>query len=273
MNWWDIFKGLVLGFVEGMTEFVPVSSTGHMILVGETILHFTGAKAATFEVVIQLGSILAVVYVFWKRLLSLIGIHTSNPEAEVTEHRGHLTLIHVFLAMLPAVVIGLLLHGYIKELFTAKTVLIGLVAGGMLMIVAEKLKRPVISTHLDEISYKQAFTIGCFQCLALWPGFSRSGATISGGLLSGTNHKTAAEFSFIVAVPMMVAASGLDLYKSWHMLSSTDLPLFVTGFVTAFFVALFAIKFFLKLIARISLTPFAIYRFILAAMMSYVIFF
>ncbi|WP_307251433.1 undecaprenyl-diphosphate phosphatase [Croceifilum oryzae] len=266
--WWDVFVGIVLGFVEGMTEFVPVSSTGHMILVGELLLGFKGVKASTFEVFIQLGSILAVVVVFWKRLLSLIGIDVSQKLKDGRKKRGNLTILHVIVAMIPAVVLGLLLRDFIKSgLFTSDKVVYPLIFGGILMIIAEKWKRPVIVTSLDEITYKQAFMIGLFQCFALWPGFSRSGATISGGLLTGADHKTAAEFSFIVAVPMMMGASGLELYKSWGILGVDDLPLFATGFVTAFLVALFAIKFFLNLMERISLTPFAIYRFVLAGIL------
>ncbi|SFX56989.1 undecaprenyl-diphosphatase [Thermoactinomyces sp. DSM 45891] len=267
--WWDVCVGVILGIVEGMTEFIPVSSTGHMILVGDLLLgfHENNERAPTFEVVIQLGSILAVVVVFWKRLLSLIGIHISQKSKDDNKGQGHLTILHVIVAMIPAVLLGLLLRDSIKDLFIPEAVVYPLILGGILLIIAEKWNRPVVTTSLDEITYKQAFMIGVFQCFALWPGFSRSGATISGGLLMGANHKTAAEFSFIVAVPMMMGASSLELYKSWGKLHFSDLLLFVTGFVTAFLVALLAIKFFLHLMERISLTPFAIYRFILAVIL------
>ncbi|MGL5501186.1 MAG: undecaprenyl-diphosphate phosphatase, partial [Plesiomonas shigelloides] len=125
--------------------------------------------------------------------------------------------------------------------------------------------------NIDEISYKQAFGIGLFQCLALWPGFSRSGSTISGGLLLGVGRHAAAEYSFILAVPMMLGASGLDLLKSWSILSLSDLPMFAVGFITAVVVAMIAIKTFLAAIKRISFVPFAIYRFILAAMVYWVV--
>jgi undecaprenyl-diphosphatase len=256
----EIIIAIILGIVEGMTEFLPVSSTGHMILTAH-LLGFTGEKAKTFEIVIQLGSILAVVVLYWKRLLSLIGFGDRK-----NGNSSQLNLLHIILAMLPAVIAGFLLHDAIKTyLFSPYTVVIGLVIGGFLMIFAEKKTNTVKANTLDELTYKQAFSIGLFQCLALWPGFSRSGATISGALLVGTNHKTAAEFSFIVAVPMMVAASGYDLLKSYQYLSISDLPMFVTGFLTAFIVALLAIVFFLKLLAKVKLTPFAYYRFLLAA--------
>ncbi len=270
----DILIGFILGMVEGLTEFAPVSSTGHMILVGH-LLGFEGTvRATTFEVVVQLGSILAVVVVFWKRLLSLVGLYqietTSHPEEGRSgrNRKNHLNGLHILLGMIPAVLVGGLLHDYIKKhLFSPTTVLWALVAGGVLMILAEAFRKARPDTEtLDQVTYKQAFIVGLFQCFALWSGFSRSGSTISGGLLVGMNHKTASEFTFILAVPMMVAATGKDLLDNWSYLSIADLPLFATGFITAFVVALLAIRYFLKLIANVKLTPFAIYRFILAAL-------
>jgi undecaprenyl-diphosphatase len=168
--------------------------------------------------------------------------------------------------MVPAVVIGLLLHDQIKTLFNPINVMYALVVGGVLLLVAEyfKPKQPK-AVGVDDITYRQAFMIGCFQCLALWPGFSRSGATISGGMLMGVSRYAASEFSFILAVPMMIGATGLDLYKSLGFLTMQDFPMFAVGFVTAFVVALLAIKVFLELIKRISFVSFAIYRFIVAA--------
>lgn len=251
----------IMGIVEGLTEYIPVSSTGHLILTGE-LLHFTSEKAKTFEVIIQLGAILAVVVLYWKRLLSIFKFKKSE-----------LNLIHIILAMIPAVVLGLLLHNFIKEyLFSYKTVVWALVLGGIFMIFAEKKKANVTADTLDKITYKQAFGIGLFQCLALFPGFSRSGATIAGGILLGVNHKASAEFTFLVAVPMMVAASGLDLLDSYHSLSTNDTGIFLIGFITSFVVAMIAIVSFLKLLSKVKLTPFAIYRFIAAAI-AYIILF
>ena len=254
----------ILGVVEGLTEFLPVSSTGHMIIVGH-LLGFEGETAKTFEVVIQLGSILAVVVMFWRRLFSLIGIHFGHPPHEGLG-RGRLSLNHILLGMVPAVVLGLAFHDLIKSLFNPINVMYALVVGGVLLIVAElcKPKEPR-APGLDDMTYRQAFAIGCFQCLALWPGFSRSGATISGGMLVGVSRYAASEFSFLLAVPMMMGATALDLYKSFHFLTAADIPMFAVGFVTAFLVALVAIKTFLQIIKRISFIPFAIYRFIVAA--------
>ena len=264
----DIVIGFILGVIEGLTEFAPVSSTGHLILAGH-LLDFQGTvRASTFEVVIQLGSILAVVFVFWERLLSLLGLEPNRYgiQSLSSKKTNRLTIVHLIIGMIPAVITGALFHGTIKDkLFSAETVLIGLIAGSIFMIFAEATRKaPVETTTLDHITYKQALLIGLFQCLALWPGFSRSGSTISGGLLVGMSHKTASEFTFILAIPMMLAATVKDLYESWSYLSINDLPLFITGFVTAFIVALLAIKYFLRLISKIRLTPFALYRFVLA---------
>ena len=258
-----LFIAAILGIVEGLTEFLPVSSTGHMIIVGH-LLEFEDQTAETFEVVIQLGSILAVVVMFWRRLFGLIGIHFGKVPHEGTG-KGHLTLIHIILGMIPAVIVGLILHDRIKTLFTPINVMYALVAGGILLLLAEyfKPKQPK-SAGLDDMTYRQAFMIGCFQCLALWPGFSRSGATISGGMLMGVSRYAASEYSFLLAVPMMIGATGLDLYKSLSFLTVSDIPMFAVGFIMAFIVALVAIKTFLELIKRISFIPFAIYRFILA---------
>ncbi len=261
----------ILGVVEGLTEFLPVSSTGHMIIVGH-LLGFEGETAKTFEVVIQLGSILAVVVMFWRRLFGLIGIHFGRQQHE-GEGKGRLTLLHIILGMIPAVVLGLVFHDVIKSLFNPINVMYALVVGGFLLIAAECLKpKEPRAPGLDDMTYRQAFMIGCFQCLALWPGFSRSGATISGGMLMGVSRYAASEFSFLLAVPMMMGATALDLYKSYHFLTAADFPMFAVGFVTAFLVALVAIKTFLQLIKRISFIPFAIYRFIVAAAV-YVVFF
>ncbi|CAH0222931.1 UDP pyrophosphate phosphatase [bacteria symbiont BFo1 of Frankliniella occidentalis] len=260
----QLWVAAILGIVEGLTEFLPVSSTGHMIIVGH-LLGFEGEKAETFEVVIQLGSILAVVVMFWRRLFGLIGIHFGKEPHEGTG-TGKLTLIHILLGMVPAVVIGLLLHDQIKTLFNPVNVMYALVVGGVLLIAAELLKpKQPKAVGVDDITYRQAFVIGCFQCLALWPGFSRSGATISGGMLMGVSRYAASEFSFLLAVPMMMGATALDLYKSMGFLTMADFPMFAVGFVTAFIVALIAIKTFLHIIKRISFIPFAIYRFIIAA--------
>jgi undecaprenyl-diphosphatase len=261
----DYIVAMILGLVEGLTEFLPVSSTGHLILTG-SLLGATEEKWKTFEIVIQLGSICAVIVLFWRRILHLFGIGRNKT------YGPQLNLLHIFIGILPAGVAGVLLHDFIKEkLFSPYYVLLSLIIGGILMIVAERVRPRITAQTFDDISYRQAFGIGLFQCLALWPGFSRSGATIAGGLLLGTSRKAAAEFTFILAIPVMMGATGLDLLKSWDQLSSGDFGFFVTGFITAFVVAALAIVSFLKLIERINLTPFAFYRFALAVVFYFFI--
>jgi undecaprenyl-diphosphatase len=166
---------------------------------------------------------------------------------------------------MPAIIVGFILHDTIKTfLFTPITVLLGLVFGAILMIFAEVKKRNPITHSLDEMTNKQALIIGLFQCLAVYPGFSRAGSTISGGLLVRASYKAASDFSFLIALPIMVGATGLDLFKSWNHLSISDLPMFVVGFSTSFVVALMAVVTFVKWISKIGLIPFALYRFVLA---------
>ncbi|GIO08196.1 undecaprenyl-diphosphate phosphatase [Brevibacillus reuszeri] len=275
MNLWEIFVAFVLGLVEGLTEFAPVSSTGHMIIVDDMWLHskelFTQEFANTFKVVIQLGSILAAVIVFKDRFLSLLGLKKLSPDGNGPGHKLRLT--QVIVGLLPAAVLGLLFNDYIDEyLFSINTVLIGLVAGALLMIAADWFRpgRPKVAT-VDQISYKQALIIGLFQCIALWPGFSRSGSTISGGVLLGLSHRAASDFTFIMAVPVMAGASLLSLLKHWQYITIESLPFFIVGFISAFVFALLAIRFFLKLINKIKLVPFALYRIALAAIIYFFI--
>ncbi|WP_394189713.1 undecaprenyl-diphosphate phosphatase [Paenisporosarcina quisquiliarum] len=269
----ELLKALILGFVEGMTEFAPVSSTGHLIIVDDMWLKtsdFLGKYSAnTFKIVIQLGSIMAVVIVFWKRLFSLVGLYKMKDVAPGSQ----LKLTHVLVGLIPAGVFGLLFEDFIDEhLFSVETVLVGLVIGAILMLIADKYgpKDPKTKT-LDQITYKQAFSVGLVQCLSLWPGFSRSGATISGGVLFGLSHRTAADFTFIMAVPVMFGASFVSLFKNWEHVNPDDLSFYIVGFISAFVFALISIKFFLKLIERVKLTPFAIYRLVLAAILFVII--
>ncbi|WP_017382173.1 undecaprenyl-diphosphate phosphatase [Paenisporosarcina sp. TG-14] len=274
MELFDLLKALILGFVEGMTEFAPISSTGHLIIVDDMWLRtseFLGKYSAnTFKIVIQLGSIFAVIVVFWKRLFSLVGLY----KLKGTTSGSQLKLSHVIVGLIPAGVLGLLFEDFIDEhLFSVETVLVGLVIGAILMIVADKFGPKVPKTQtLDQITYKQAFSVGLVQCFSLWPGFSRSGATISGGVLFGMNHRTAADFTFIMAVPIMFGASFLSLLKNWEYVELDHLSFYIVGFVSAFVFALISIKFFLKLIARVKLTPFAIYRLVLAAVLFVIIY-
>ncbi|WP_041088183.1 undecaprenyl-diphosphate phosphatase [Jeotgalibacillus soli] len=266
MDLWSILVGIILGIVEGLTEFAPVSSTGHMIIVDDLWLNtkeiFSPGVANTFKIVVQLGSILAVIVVFWDRLWSLIGVGKAGAEKGPS-----LRLPMVIVGLIPAAVLGFMFEDFIdKHLFSIETVLIGLIAGSVLMIAADIIhkKRKNVTQTVDQLTYRQALIVGLFQCIALWPGFSRSGSTISGGVILGISHRASADFTFIMAVPIMLGASAVSLVKNWSYMTPEVIPFFVAGFISAFLFALISIRFFLTLISRIQLVPFAIYRLVLA---------
>lgn len=254
---------VIMGLVEGLTEFLPVSSTGHLILTGH-LLNFTGEMADTFEIAIQLGAILAVVVLYRERFFGLL---KTNPAKRFSGPRGIWLL---FLTSLPALGIGFVTHKAIKaHLFGPRTVAMAFVVGALMMFVVEALaakrSRARLVGGLDSMSPKLALGIGFFQCLALWPGFSRSGATIMGGMLLGADRKTAAEYSFLAAVPVMCAAVGWDLLKSWRLFANADdLGFLAIGFVVSFISGWAAVKGFIGLVSRMTLRPYALYRLAMA---------
>ena len=256
---------IIIGIVEGVTEYLPVSSTGHMILVG-SMLGFEGEKASVFEVFIQLGAILSVVFLYRDKFLRLV-----KPK-KLSIYGNGLSVQHILAGIVPVMGIGYLLHKHIKALFSPGVVIVGLVVGAIFMLAAEKIaKRPVV-TNVDNITLKQAFFIGLFQILALWPGFSRSGSTISGGLILGISRKAAADFSFIIAVPLMAVACLYDLLKVWDKLNMADIQMFTIGFGVAFVMAYISIVWFIGFLNKSTLASFAYYRFVLA-IASYYYFF
>lgn len=258
----DILIAGIIGIVEGLTEFLPISSTGHMILVG-SLLGFEGEKASVFEVFIQLGAILSVFILYRQTFFNLFDMRKKNG----------FTLWHIAAGILPVMAVGFLLHKPIKTyLFSPLTVIVGLVAGAVLMLVAEKVSVRPFTRQLNEISIRQALLVGLFQILSLWPGFSRSGSTIAGGLFFGLTRKAAAEFSFIIAVPLMLVACVYDLLKIWRILSIADLNMFATGFIVAFFVAYLSIVWFLGFLNKSTLASFAYYRFVIAGLSYYYFF-
>lgn len=257
----SLWIALVIGIIEGLTEFLPVSSTGHMIIAGHA-MNFTGAKADTFEVVIQLGAILSVVVLYWKRVLRLFGIEDAASKAAPGPK---LNLLHILIGIVPALALAYVLRHYIKMLFMPETVIIGLVIGGVFMIVGEKLQPKVTAETMDGITYRQAFFIGISQILSLWPGFSRSGSTIAGGMLAGASRAAAADFTFLMAIPIMTAATGYELLDNLKNFTSGDIVFFSVGFIVSFVVALLAVATFIKLVGKLKLTYFSYYRFVLAA--------
>ncbi|CAH1204876.1 Undecaprenyl-diphosphatase [Paenibacillus auburnensis] len=266
----DTITAIILAIVEGITEFIPVSSTGHMILTTK-LLGFDEQEPImkTYEIVIQLGAILAIALVYRKRILDLLGIGRRGRGRGGVMPASRLNLIHVILGIVPALAVAFFARDFIKGLFGASTVLWALVAGGILMIVAEwwnRNKSRVTAHELDDLSYGQALAIGLYQIISvLWPGFSRSGSTISGGMLSGVSYKASADFSFLIAIPIMCAASGYELLDSYKYFTSDTIMDFAIGFVISFVVAYVVVILFMKLIQKIRPTHFAIYRFILAA--------
>lgn len=280
----DIWVAVVIGIIEGLTEFLPVSSTGHMILAGH-LLGFTGDKAETFEIIIQLGAILAVVLLYWRRILRLFGLKGRNVADKsvsagrvsitdnnnnaasnaTTGNKRQLTLLHIFIAITPAMALAFVLKDFIKLLFLPETVVIGLITGGIFLIIAEKQHPKITANDIDELTYRQVFYIGMAQILSLWPGFSRSGATIAGGMLAGASRAASADFTFLIAIPVMVAATGYEMLKNYHIFSIDDLGFLAVGFVVSFIVALLAVVTFIKLVQKFPLTYFAYYRFVLAA--------
>ena len=255
---------IVIGIVEGLTEFIPVSSTGHMIIAGH-LLGFTGPRADTFEIFIQLGAILAVLGLYHKRFLGLIP--SRAPDSAEPVFAGWRGLGLLALTTLPALIAGKLAHGYIKtHLFSTTTVALGLALGGVALILVETFLPKVRKAGLDSLGWREALMVGCFQCLALWPGVSRSGATIVGGMLGGVERKTTAEYSFLAAVPIMFAATLYDLYKSRSFLQASDLPLFALGFFVALVSAWVAIRFFVRFLGNHTLKGFGWYRIALAGL-------
>ncbi|QDC89804.1 undecaprenyl-diphosphate phosphatase [Candidatus Methylopumilus universalis] len=250
------FSSFILGLIEGATEFLPVSSTGHLIIAAE-LLKFNQTSANVFEIFIQLGSILAIVVEYRKTLFKV----ASNALHDKTSKNF---VLRLFIAFLPAAILGLLFHKAIKAyLFSPLYVSLALILGGIVMMAIEKRPLKINTKTTNDISMMQAFQIGCAQCLSLIPGVSRAAATIMGGMLTGLNRKTATEFSFYLAIPVIAAASLFDLLKNFQDLTLQDLPIFAIGFVTAFLSAYAVIKLFIRFVATHTFIVFAWYRIIL----------
>ncbi len=249
----DLIKALLLGIIEGLTEFIPVSSTGHLI-VASSLLDFTDQRAKVFAIAIQFGAILAVCWAQRQKLGAVTrGLFSDKPSQRF--------VMNLLVAFLPAVVIGLLFHRIIKTyLFSPLTVASALVVGGLLILwIESRPLRPRV-TDIDKLHWKDALKVGIAQTLAMFPGVSRSGATIMGAMVLGLSREAATLFSFFLAIPTMFAATVYDLYKNWDLLTAADLPLFATGFVAAFVAALLTVRALLAYVAQHSFRPFAWYR-------------
>jgi undecaprenyl-diphosphatase len=259
MDFIELGKAAILGLLEGATEFLPVSSTGHLILAG----HWLGfeAKDNVFEIVIQTGAILAIILLYFGKLWStLIGLPRS-PQARSFA-------LAVIAAFLPAAILGAIFHEVIKTvLFSPLTVSWALIIGGLVLIWVDKMKLTFTVTHIDQITPKIAFRIGMAQCFAIIPGVSRSGATMVGAMLTGVDRKTAAEFSFFLAIPTLIGASAFDLSKSYGALLAKDYVLIAVGFACAFLSALLVIRGFIAWLSSHGLAIFGWYRIALGFIM------
>jgi undecaprenyl-diphosphatase len=248
-----LLKAVLLGLVEGATEFIPVSSTGHLIVVSQW-LHLTDERAKTFDIFIQLGAILAVVWIYRARLLRMVGTFREEPSSRRL-------LIDLVIAFLPAAVAGFLAHDWIKShLFTTTIVAIALITGGVLILLIERWATPSQTADVGVIPPRTALGVGLAQILSLVPGTSRSAATIMGGYALGLSRVTATEFSFLLAIPVMLAATLYDLMKSASALAPSDGPMFAVGFLVAFLSAFVVVRRFLVYVSGHSFRAFAWYR-------------
>ncbi|MFA5146709.1 MAG: undecaprenyl-diphosphate phosphatase [Candidatus Omnitrophota bacterium] len=254
----DILQAIIMGIAEGITEFLPISSTGHLILASRLMEIPQTEFLKSFEIAIQLGAILAVVCLYWRRLLADIEV-----------------MKRVVVAFVPTAVIGLALYKLIKRFLLGNSgvVLWALFLGGIFLIIFELVHREKEGDKDDisSISYGQSFIIGIFQSMAMIPGVSRAAATIIGGLMLGVRRRAIVEFSFLLAVPTMLAATALDLLKSAPSFSGMEFVLLGTGFAVSFAVALMSIKFLLFFIKRHSFISFGVYRIVLALLFWFVI--
>ncbi|KLK94435.1 UDP pyrophosphate phosphatase [Microvirga vignae] len=253
----NIIEALFLGLIEGLTEFLPVSSTGHLLLVG----HFLGFESTgkTFEVLIQLGAILAILSVYFNKLWTIAKALPYDPDARRF-------VIGVVVAFLPAALIGAVLHGFIKEvLFNPWIVCMTLIAGGFVLLLVDRMPFEATQDDATRFPLSMYLKIGLLQCLAMIPGVSRSGATIVGAMLMGASKRAAAEFSFFLALPTMAGAFTYDLLKNYKILSADDAVIIVAGFIAAFIAAVVVVRTLLAYVSRHGFTPFAYWRIIVGA--------
>lgn len=249
----SLLDAAVLGVIEGLTEFIPVSSTGHLIL-ADKVLGRTGESAALFDVVIQTGAILAVIWLMRKYLFGIVRGLKTDPKAR------HTSMI-VTIAFLPAALTGAFAYHYIKQvLFSPMVVGAAMIAGGVIMLIVERVQPPPQTKSIETISVKTALAIGLFQVTALVPGISRAGASIIGALFLGVERRTATEFSFLLAIPTILGAAAYDLFRSWGAVSATDIPFLLVGTFASFISAMIVIRWFLNYVSKNNFTVFAWYR-------------
>ncbi len=259
-----LLKAALLGLVEGATEFIPVSSTGHLILVSDW-LGLVDERAKTFDIFIQLGAILAIVWIYRQRLARSVADARTDPGSRRF-------LLNLIVAFLPAAVVGFLTHDWIKtKLFNPGVVAIALIVGGVLILLIERWPARSKVHDVASIPPRLALGIGMAQVLSLIPGTSRSGATIMGGYALGLSRTAATEFSFFLAIPTMLAATSYDLLKSWSVLAVTDIPMFAVGFIVSFVSAVIVVKAFLTYVSNHTFSVFAWYRIALGGVLLFIL--
>ena len=256
MDWILLLKAAIMGVVEGLTEFLPISSTGHLILTA-TLLNWHGDKVKLFEVVIQTGAIMAIVSLYIKRLMQTV---VDLPREQVAQRFTG----NILLGFIPAALAGVLFIDVIKGvLFSPLVVAGGFIAGGVIMLWVEARQARQPSQRIDDIdaiSWKDALGVGLIQMLALVPGVSRSGATIIGAMALGFTRKSATEFSFFLAIPMLFGAAAYDLYKNSHLLTVQDIPMFAVGLLVSWLAAWVSVKWLMRYVVSHTFVPFAWYR-------------
>ncbi|MBZ4666836.1 undecaprenyl-diphosphate phosphatase [Mahella sp.] len=256
-----LFKAFIMGIVEGITEFLPVSSTGHLIIVGDLIGFNDESFSVMFEIVIQLGAILAVIFYYRKKIAD--SFRHMKPG-----QWGFKLWFKIIIAFIPAAVIGLLVNDFVEaHLFSSFTVAIALVVGAVLMLLVERIFWNYRVDDMDKINGRQALLIGTVQCLSLFPGMSRSASTIMGGMIAGMSVKAAAEFSFFLAMPTMIAATGYSFLKGFSAMSALEWAALAIGFIVSFIVALVVVDRFLTYLGKHPLKPFAYYRLVVGILM------
>lgn len=261
----NVLIAIILGIVEGITEFLPISSTGHLILVNK-LIGFTGSFANMFDVIIQLGAILSVVVYFWRKI-NPFSSRKTNEEKNETWDLWKKTLVGVIPALLIGGTIGKLVE---EALFNPLTVAMALIIGGIILIIVENRTKSNTINSIASLNYKTAFFIGLIQCLAMIPGTSRSAATIIGAMLLGASRGVAAEFSFFLAIPTMIAASAYSLLKANASLSAVEWQILSIGFVVSFLVAWVVIAAFMNYIKKKDFKPFGYYRIIVGLAVLYI---
>ena len=260
MDWVNLFYATILGIVEGLTEFLPVSSTGHLIVVSDFLGFGKSASADTFVIAIQTGAILAVCWYYRDRILSILtGLKHDNQQQRL--------VINTLVAFFPAAVMGFLIAGFLKQyLFNPVSVATALILGGVLILCVEhwnlKHKAKPRVREMDDMSWLDALKVGCAQCFAMIPGTSRSGATIIGGLLVGLSRKAATEFSFFLSIPTILGATTYELWRSHDLLVMDNVPAFLVGTVVSFLSALIVVHWLIRFVSSHDFRVFGWYRII-----------